>query len=43
LTTGKEGHDARGKVKYFIKLNLGEFGVDAAKVKEATGDLWDLQ
>jgi hypothetical protein len=40
LAHGKDGHESRGKMKYFIKLTLGEFGVDAAKDKEEAGGYW---
>ena len=40
LSRGREGHENRSKMRYFIKLTLGEFGVDEAKVKAMVGGLW---
>ena len=35
MVEGKEGHANRGKMKYSIKLKLGEFGIDETKFRNA--------
>jgi hypothetical protein len=41
MRDGEEEHGNRSKMKYYIKLKLGEFGVDEEKVRDMVGGLWE--